>query len=234
MTWLFLSYEIGHLFFRQNPNVPDRASLRRISGPLEREEKEKRRRGSKRWDAKTREAWFRRNFACNSAEECEFPYDGLSEYLIARNHQHLADLIRLKPHRTKTTINQLKIRLQFYCPEKYRPIIRNEANARMATSTWYITRTLIHCALLGLCLAVLAIGWKAWKLGGWSMGMVPWADAAVLSPLTILCLAYYVQRMDERSMHYQRLREIFYVLELAYTAFRDRPDRLASPPLPVP
>ena len=44
MTWLFLSYEIGHLFFRQNPNVPDRASLRRISGPLEREEKEKRRR----------------------------------------------------------------------------------------------------------------------------------------------------------------------------------------------
>jgi len=40
--------------------------------------------------------------------------------------------------RSKIHINRLKLRLAFWYPEKYRPVVLNEANVRLVTSTWYV------------------------------------------------------------------------------------------------
>jgi hypothetical protein len=52
---------------------------------------------------------------------------------------------------------------------------------------------------------------------------------ALIPPLFIFGMACYGKRKIEDILHYQRLREVCFVLETAYTAFRDSPELLKPP-----
>lgn len=219
---LILSYVIGHLFYRRDPKIPDRASFQLITRKPDKEEVKS--------DGGLEE-WSRKNFGCTSVKECEFPYPYLDKYLEKRGHGHLLPLISWKGkerfRRSKTHINVLKMRLFFHFPTKCRQIIRNEAHVRLATSMWYVGRTLYRlCAasvttctialLIALCRSGFETQWEA----------LTWYLPSLIGPTIIFMLAYYCRHATEKFMHYQRLREAFYVLELAYIASLMKPEIL--------
>ncbi len=77
--------------------------------------------------------------------------------------------------------------------------------------------------LCGSCFAIF----RGSFLSYWSAAA--WIFPTLIAPVTMLVVAEYARVACEQFIHYQRLREVFYVLELAYTAFRDTPSRLESP-----
>lgn len=236
---VLVSYILGHLFYRRDPKEPNQRSFefllaRAPSGEKlskyydlnEAEFKEKSGRSR-------REDWLRKNLACIKPDDCEFPYPYLAEYLIERDHKHLVDLVRWKDEkgfRSKTFINRLKIRLQFHHPDKCRQIIRNEAHVRLATSSWYVGRALWKFSLTGLIIlfvALLISTARGFFQNFWEP--IDWIMPFLVPPVVVLVFAKYCQTTIKKFIHYQRLREAFFVLELAYTAFRNSPEILKSP-----
>lgn len=222
-----LAYVLGHLYYRRDPKLPDRASVRRLL-------RVERQAGRVNSDEEAVE-WLKCNAGCSSEDEVQFPYEYLDTYLNARGHAHLVRLVHWvqdRTNRSKTHINLLKIRLEFHCPNHRRQIVRNEAHVRLATSVWYVSRSLrkaglISASLIVICCAVVGIR-------GHFDGVAAafeWCIPLMISPLLVLACASYSQGSIEKFIHYQRMREAFYVLEVAYTAFRNCPELLLSPPV---
>ena len=229
---LILSYVLGHLFYRRDPKIPDIRSFKRISqSPPSQAELQANYSGSP-------DEWRRQSFGCITEDDCQFPYRYLYDYLRVRGHTHLLDLVTWndEPHRrSKTYINLLKVRLQFYRPDKFRRVIRNEAHVRLATSTWYAGRALFFVCTVAILIAVLAVGVSLGRAQFQSVAdTLGWYTSSMIAPVLVLILAWYCRRATEQFIHYQRLREAFYVLELAYTAFREQPELLGSPRLSIP
>ncbi len=246
---LVLSYVIGYLFYRRDPKEPNRQGFLRISKdhPTDGEIKETFNKLNDahfsnikridRWD-KLKDEWKRRNYGCANVDECEFPFPFLHKYLKQRGHKHLLSLIRWKKEknfRSKTFINSLKIRLQFYAPDKYQQIIRNEAHVRLTTSTWYMSKALIKFSQVGIIICVssmLLLLFRTWFSSfepfddPFWIGFTNWLVSPVIPPLFIGILSYYCYWTNEKFIHYQRLREAFNVLELSYIAALDNPDFL--------
>ncbi|HTH50029.1 MAG TPA: hypothetical protein VMB21_21125, partial [Candidatus Limnocylindria bacterium] len=84
---------------------------------------------------------------------------------------------------------------------------------------------------IGLIVASLA-WWLACRNSDLSaMGLtIPRYLPGVLAPLLVLLFSNFAKNKIEDFLHYQRLREVFFVLETAFTAFRER-YYLLSPPL---
>lgn len=218
---ILLAYVIGHLFYRHDPKQADRRSFNRVS---------------KAMDCRTPAA-RRANLGCENYKECEFPYPWFDAYLQQRGLTHLLPLARWCLHRgswrSKNYINILKIRLRFHFPEKMGTIIRNEAHVRLAASTWYVARMLLFVSGLGCFVAVTVIFHavlnSSWSLiTGWQQTLSLFLPCA-LAPAIVLALSAYSYWTIRGFLHYQRLREIIFVLETAFTAFRDQPDILAPP-----
>jgi hypothetical protein len=231
---LMLSYFLGLLFYRLDPKTPDRKSFAGLAKG-----------GLADQSMHDREKWLRQNYGCDNERDCEFPYPYLREYLEHRGHYHLLDLVPWSDNtskRSKTHLNRLKIRLKYYCPEKCWPIVRNEAQVRLATSMWYVAVVLMYTSAVGLIVSAAALG-LAWAHASSDPALIqsPWAVARwvfpfVLSPGVVFCVSWFCKSRVERFVHYQRLHEVFYVLELAYTAAKEHPeithngDPQASPP----
>lgn len=217
------SYVVGHLFYRRNLKAPDKASFERINKTANYTAKEK-----------------KENFGCETAEECEFPYPYFGHYLKKRGHDHLlpyvenwtASTVDLddedvseatsnRDKRSKTHINRLKVLFEYRFPHKFGRIVRNEAHVRLATSTWYVCKALNTAAWLSIVIALLPwliVNGRSpdatfWELLDWS---VP-----VLWPSLILGFSYFAIISTEKFIHYQRLREAFFVLQFAAAAFDD-------------
>ncbi len=238
---LILSYVFGHLFYRKDPKVPDRKSFLSISKKNKptKEELDELYPGESDEDfnkknGRSREIdHLRKSFGCDSAQDCEFPYPHLDYYLRERGHDHLLPLVKWsekKEHRSKTYINRLKIRLAFHNPDKYRRIVRNEAHVRLATSTWYVGMNLLKFGLTGFVIVLMAGAFYCWRHGwemSWDAGL--FFTESIISPIVVITVAVFAKYAIEQFIHYQRLREVFYVLELAYTTFRDKEELLKSP-----
>ncbi len=157
----------------------------------------------------------------------EFPYSHLSEYLTARGLDHLACHVPWKGRdeeiskRSKMFVNVLKIRIQQRNQRRSGEIIRNEAHVRMMSSVWFAAQELQWvCCGLALLLAVDCVyrGW--WKF---PMQFDPRISSfgGVLAALVALLIAATLLRVAiVRFLHYQRVREIVYVLETAHVFFR--------------
>jgi hypothetical protein len=180
-----------------------------------------------------------------------FPYSNLHQYLLKRKLSHLAQMVpdwsreeevrrrnsanslekqtsddALQPDskggvgRTKQFINLLKVRLEFMFPERYGVIARNEAHVRLMSSVWYCARTLIIASTLGVLLGVAANWPQVGRAGFQHIELF-------LLPVAILLTArIFVQDTIERVFHYQRIREIFFVLETACWASQFVPELL--------
>jgi hypothetical protein len=215
-----LSYVVGHVFFRQDPKLPDERSFLRVkrtigeSGPVRLGENEK-----------------KYNADNNRPDEynLEFPYRYLKEYLQERGMEHLARMVPWSgndpttyPLRTKHFINILKVRLEFLFPYQYLRIQRNEAHVRLMSSMWYAAKALFVVSLIGTCIGIVSSG-ISMAVSDSFVWPVPHFTGIVL-PLLILILAATLKRQIEDFLHYQRIREVVFLLEAAYFANRLYPD----------
>lgn len=216
-----ISYVLGHLFYRRGPKEPDRKSFTTVSKSVL----------LNKPDYLSDEEYLKRELACTNEKDCEFPYPYLREYLGQRGLCHLCPFVVWKNgetdlYRSKTYINLLKIRLKYNFPDKISNLIRNEAHVRLASSTWYVSRALRVCSILGTLIIIVAILIFIFIYFSGSFGTflrkftsyVPF----LIAPLFILSTSEYMRSRIEYFIHYQRLREVFYVLETAYSAFGDK------------
>ncbi len=206
---LVLSYIAGCLFFRQDPKNPDERSFRYIKNKVDQDN------------------WPVRVEADGSAD-VQFPYRYMYEYLVSRGLKHLAELVPWKGNvastwkrRTKMFINILKIRLNFFFPEKCGLIARNEAHIRLMSSIWYLARTMQYVAGLGLVLSVLASILFGSQL---QVLLAPQCFGQVGSCIVVILAALWIRRTIERFLQYQRVREVTFVLETAYIASLEKPE----------
>lgn len=208
---LVMSYVIGQMLFRCDPKYPDFASIK---------------------------ARPRDEVEGSCVEElthggAEFPYASLRDFLERRNLRHLTKYVtwgkkdfgpngseRWK-HRSKHFINQLKLSIKLYHPRIYFEISRNETHVRLMSSLWYLMKTVIWLASFGLAAGLLSLAlfsedfvpidaeiWNSLDFSG--------HGEAILYPAATLGLAIVLKKKIEKYFHYQRVREIVYVLEAWY------------------
>ena len=214
LTLLFIfAYVVGHLFFRQDPKIPDQHSFRKVTKTIGEE-------GPVRLCEKEKE--YNKKMNIREEYNLEFPYRYLYEYLHDRGMYHLASLVPWRgnnpetyPLRTKHFINTIKVRLEFLFPYQYLRILRNEAHVRLMSSMWYASRSLQYLSAFGGLLGIVAIGLAA--MGFIPVGIVDSAYICVL-PIAIFLCAFAVKKYVECFLHYQRIREIVFILEAAYFA----------------
>lgn len=217
---LLFAYTIGHLFYRHDPKQADRQSFARLSANPDNDTDDNR----------------RKNLGCASEAECEFPYPYYDKYLEQRGHQHLIPLViwRDEPDkRSKTYINVLKTRLRFYHPDRCGILIRNEAHVRLAASTWYVSTLLKSGSLLCFLLAAVSalLSWGLNKEAAWAefFPTIGWYLPSIAAPALVWITAGYAARGISGFLHYQRMREVFHVLETAFVAFRNTSEHLRPP-----
>lgn len=220
---LCVSYVLGHLLFRQDPNDPDRASFRRLRKQLITQPRE----GEAKQSDGSLVSHLKGEYACADDNDVRCPYPYLHDYLEQRGLRHLMWFVLWKDpakgsFRSKNYINVLKIRLGYYQPGHCISIARNEAHVRLISSTWHLCRGLILVGMVGI--AFVLIRFAVLKGAIWDRTQD--SLALLASPLLVMAAAGYIRWKTEKPLHYMRLREIIFVLETAYTAFRDEPQRI--------
>ncbi|MFI5098016.1 MAG: hypothetical protein ACHQT6_08610 [Candidatus Acidiferrales bacterium] len=211
---LVTAYVLGSIFYRQDPKVPDHKSARRIwrDPNLSREDRER------LAVQPTSEQ------ATDISEyDAQFPYFFLREYLEGRGLEHLVKWVSWSgrdrstwKYRTKMVINTLKVRLQFLLPHRCKDIVRNEAHVRMATSIWYASRWIIITSSIALVMAGLSTAGAILL-----RGLTQTALNVLGFDIFVLAFALFLKMKIERFIHYMRVREIVYVLEITDFASRN-------------
>lgn len=205
MGFFVFAYIAGHLFYRQNPKTADEASFKRIS--KNDENKAGRMVGEV---VEVVDGQERRT------TPVEFPYHFLREYLVARGIDYLAAHVPWNhadhKRRAKHFANALKLRIQTVSAEGSAILARNEAHIRLSSSMWYVCRTLVWASALGLSAFILAAGISY---------LVPFTtklefSVTLLFPASTLLLSLFTRQAIERALHYQREREILFILEVAH------------------
>ena len=194
LAFLVVAYIAGHLFYRQDPKKPDQASFRRTrlrDGDLTGV--------SRPTDGKI--------------EEVEFPYRHLKLYLLDRGLEYLANLVPWDDQagfdrRAKHFANALKIRTSHSAPRQYGLLAKNEGHVRLSSSMWYVCRLLFWASVAGFVIAFF--------LAALSSDLRVAAKTYLIFPLSIAWLSALTKFGIEKSLHYQRQREILFILESAY------------------
>jgi len=106
-------------------------------------------------------------------------------------------------------INILKIRINHFAPSQNSDIVKNEAHIRLVSSLWYATIWIIYFSVLSGFVISLAILMKG---ASWNIQIFI-VSAGWISLQTILSLSILFS--IRKFFHYQRVREIVYVLETA-------------------
>jgi hypothetical protein len=154
--------------------------------------------------------------------DVQYPYNNLHTFLLRRGREDLASKVHWRREhdienidanpeagqRSKTFINTLKIKLQFRYPEKCGTIIKNEAHIRLSSSMWFAASALIKSSLLGLLILAGAIIFSRLTYKEVLHYIYP-----IVFNIITLSLAYIARRNSEQFLHYQRVREIVYVME---------------------
>lgn len=153
------------------------------------------------------------DIGCAISERCDFPYTNYYKYLLRRNMGELLEHVNwfTIEDRSKNKINSLKIKIQIFANEAYALINKNESHIRMSSSTWHIAKLLIVVtgvsSLVFLAKALIMIK---------SSGV--WSDitqyVAFVLPFSMLLLVLYIRNSVVKYIHYQRMREIQYTLQI--------------------
>jgi hypothetical protein len=205
LFFIMLSYVAGSMFYRQDPKKPDLKSFHTVKNSIDLTK------------------WVARN-----DEDCEFPYNQFHVYLESRGLHHLVPLAPWSQpdskgvKRTKNFVNMLKMRLLFHHSKHLGNITRNEAHIRLMSSTWYMAGQLRRVARAAVILSAITSVLAA---------ILSWRDALQMAvpavpALVVWYVAHWSQRTIEQFLHYQRVREVIFVLETAYIAFYDEPKLL--------
>lgn len=234
LVFLLVAYVVGHLFYRHDPNRPDRRSFRYLA-------RNANYRDHKKQVSSPRRAWLwvvrpweldnatmlREELGCDAPADCQFPYPHYDEYLKKRGLDHLlpwAQWTERPEFRTKNYINRLKILLRHHSPDRCASIVRNEAHVRLAASTWYVSGALMTMSFAGLAwLGVLASSRISSGHGTTIADVVSGFLPAATSCGVVTAFSLYARISIAQFYHYQRMREVYYVLETAVAALRKPP-----------
>lgn len=146
--------------------------------------------------------------------------------------------------RTKNKVNSLKIKIQIFASEAYALINKNESHIRMSSSTWHISKLLIIIALMAsvvtfipLCVSLrdnmdsthenvtstheIILSQKEDILSIQenngdpnNMMTIPNCTIAFVAPFLMLLFVLYIKNRITKFIHYQRMREIQYTLQI--------------------
>ncbi len=151
--------------------------------------------------------------------DVQFPYLFLHEYLSGRGLVHLSNHIPWQgndptthQNRSKMFINVLKIRLNLTVPDHCGETIRTEAHIRLMSSVWFAAGWLKRMALVGLTISlgiVLFRGKSDFPIPQLSVVLSIWSAG-------VLAGGYFTRRSIRKFFHYQRVREVVYVIETAH------------------
>jgi len=209
LAFLTFGYIAGHLFFRQDPKRADTASFRTTL-------RSKVADGMVRMDSPS--AGTSAAKKKGELPPVEFPYRDLKTYLKDRGLLYLAELVPwdgtedTESRRTKHFINALKIRIHLECPPLAELLARTEAHVRLSSSMWYVCGVLLWMSGIGAVVYGAAIT---------ATNMVAALPDVHLGPIIALpgltfVTAFLAMTGIERSLHYQREREVLFILESAY------------------
>lgn len=153
------------------------------------------------------------DIGCATSGRCDFPYTNYYKYLLKRNMGELLEHVNwfTIEDRSKNRINSLKIKIKIFANEVYALINKNESHIRMSSSTWHITKVLL--VVTGVSFFVFfAKAFIMIKDSG------IWANItqyiAFVLPLSMLLLVAYIRSSVVKYIHYQRMREIQYTLQI--------------------
>jgi len=214
-VFLFLAfgYIIGTLFYRSDPKKPDYHSYLKIRKNSTNDEKDN-------WVVVISKE------AAVEETDVQYPYNNLRGYLRARGRDDLADKIKWNldekksnvDEKSKIFINSLKIRLQFFFPEHCSTIIKNEAHIRLSSSMWFVSNSLRKFCIAGIFLILFSgLFLHIFFIQVFNNNLFELITALSLC-IFMLILVYKIKSAIERFLHYQRVREIFYVLDTAMIA----------------
>jgi hemerythrin superfamily protein len=173
--------------------------------------------------------WFflfsiRSEYACDKEDDCQFPYLHYRTFLTKRKEEHLmkhVDWCEDENSRSKNAFNKLKLRIQLIAPQEYNILVKNEAHIRMASSSWYVAKTNKIISGVSLILIIVFLIVSVLQLPN---GCVSFKDFIVnlnnniilLLPVSMWVLNFFIKNSVVEFLHYQRLREIFFVLQVYY------------------
>lgn len=148
----------------------------------------------------------------------QYPYRYLKKYLKSRGLDILSDKIPWDgddasyKKRSKTYINILKMRIAFHYPAKCGTIIKNEAHIRLTSTMWYIALELLKMSVLGIFFSLLILR------------NIDSQEEWILIPISInlfvIAFCFWIKNRAEKFLHYQRVREIIFVMETALITSR--------------
>lgn len=195
-AFLVFAYIAGHLFYRLDPKVADHASFLRIPRH------------------KSQDGMVR---AVEGGDiPIEFPYHFLQEYLAARGIDYLAKRVPWGPgnfqRRAKHFANALKIRILVESPHNFGLLARNEGHIRLSSSMWYVCRVLLGSSIIGLFAFFGTIIMTHLSGSLPSVKVTP----HFVAPLLVFAFSWLGKWAIERALHYQREREILFILETAH------------------
>jgi hypothetical protein len=174
--------------------------------------------------------------ACHSEADCHYPYPDPDKYLVARNLKHLLPFFAssgASPSRfdSKSHLMILKTRLRFLYPDRVGSLLRIESHIRMNASMWYVAHYLERVCYFAFVLILIA---AALPFSRAPTASADWRDSvqyalAATLPILVLAFSRLCRIAVERSLHYQRVRELIHIYEAAYVAFRGRHWDLCPP-----
>jgi len=130
-----------------------------------------------------------------------------------------------KIQRTKFFINILKIRLSYHRPDKCSELIRSEAHVRFSSTTWYLAQIIRKISDISLIISTLLLILSIFRN---NISVYP-SNLDYFVPLIVVIVLILIMtkliHTIENFFHYQRVRGILYVLETAYTFFREKPNQ---------
>jgi hypothetical protein len=150
--------------------------------------------------------------------DVQYPYVYLKQFL---NHRGLVELAKMVnwdgidrgevATRSKSFINNLKIRLFYYVPQRCGLVVRNEGHIRLMASVWFVCRSLAALVLVGMTMCVvrlLVIGttgphyMELCHVWWWSLSLTAVVAAAFFgcSPTGAQFLAGFGRQRPRRSM----------------------------------
>lgn len=167
---------------------------------------------------------------CATEDRCDFPYISYYKYLLKRG---LTDLLKYvnwhnPSARTKNQLNKFKIILQLNVPNAYSILAKNESHIRMASSSWHVARVIKKISRYSLVASLLFLiielpishedflmqkEYNSFILYYFKHYLVS-AFIAILFPLLTIYLSRYIIKNVPKFIHYQRLREIYYTLNV--------------------
>lgn len=165
------------------------------------------------------------DIGCATSDRGDFPYTNYYKYLLKRNMLKLlehVDWYRME-ERSKNKINFLKVKIQIFANEAYPLINKNESHIRMSSSTWHMSSLLLFVTIASSIsfAAILLFNMLSCCSGRICLCCIRNVHyMAVLLPATMFLLVFYIKYNISHYIHYQRMREIQYTLQI-YDQFKD-------------